>query len=85
MHRLERAYRLGDDGADVGRREVQLDVPGLEARRGEQRVDDRRDALGLRRDVAEEETTLVLPELDVLPQQRLREAVDRGQRRPQLV
>ena len=49
------------------------------------RVADRRQAVGLRRDVPEERPPGVLAEEDVLAQERLGKAVDRGERRAQLM
>ncbi len=82
---LHALHGLADHLAHVGRRDAHLEVAGVEPRDVEQRIDDLRQSLRLRRDVAEERRPLLLAEEDVLAEQRLREAVDRGQRRAQLV
>jgi len=61
-----------------------LEIARVEPRDREQAVDDRRQPAGLGGDVAEERGALLLTEEDVVAQQRLGEAVDRGQRRAQL-
>ena len=66
-------------------RDPHLQVARVEPRDVEQRVDDLRQPLRLGRDVAEERRALLVAEEDVLAEQRLREAVDRRQRRAQLV
>ena len=73
------------DGRDVDRGELQPDGARLEARGAEQRLDEPVEPLGLARDVADERRAVLLAEARVLAQQRLGEAVDRGQRRAQLV
>ena len=65
--------------------ELDLQVAGVEPGDAEQPVDDRRQPLGLGGDVAEERVALLLAEEHVVAEQRLGEAVDRGQRRAQLV
>ena len=82
---LDAADDLRDDRPDVGRREVDLQVAGVETRDVQERVDDRRQPLRLRRDVAQERTPLLLAEEHVLAQERLGEAVDRRERAAQLV
>ena len=71
--------------ADVGVGELHGHVARVELRDGEQAVDDRGQPLGLGGDVAQERRALLLAEEHVLAEQRLREAVDRRQRRAQLV
>jgi len=58
-------HDLADDVAHVGRREVHLQVSGVEPRDVEQRVDDPGEALRLRRDVPEEREPLLVAEHDV--------------------
>ena len=60
-------------------------VPGLEAGDAQQVVDDVDEPLRLGGDVAEEGRALGVRELDVAAHERLREAVDRGERRAELV
>ena len=62
-----------------------MQVAGVEPRDVQERVHDPRQALGLGGDVAQERLALLVAELDVLPEQRLGEAVDRRQRRAELV
>src|SRR3989440_4050851 len=76
---------LRDEGGDVGGRDRDLEVAGVEPSHVEKRVDDARQALRLRRDVAQERAPLLLAEEDVLAEEGLGEAVDRRQRRPKLV
>src|SRR3990170_4065535 len=83
--RVERADGLADDRPDIGLRELHGHVARVELGDGEKPVDDRRQPLGLRGDVAQEGRTLLLSEEYVLAQERLGEAVDRRQRRSQLV
>ena len=82
---LRGGHHLGDEAADVGRRQRHEEVACVEARDVEERVDDPREPLRLRRDVAQERAPLLLSEENVLAQQRLGEPVDRGQRRPELM
>jgi hypothetical protein len=76
---------LGHDRPDVDAVELDMQVAGVEPCDVEQLVDDFRQPLGFRRDVTQERAAILFPERNVLTQERLREAVDRGQRRPQLV
>src|SRR5919198_2561341 len=78
---LHRRDRLGDERGDVGGRDDDLEVAGVEPGDVEERVDDACQPLRLRRDVAQERAPLLLAEEDVLAEEGLGEAVDRGQRR----
>ena len=78
-------HDLVHDRPDLGRGQVDLQVARVEPRHVQERVDDRGQPVGLGGDVPEERPALVLAEEHVLPEQRLGEAVDGGQRRPQLV
>ena len=82
LHRLD---QLGNHGSDVDRHRLDVQIAGVETRDVEQLVDDPRQAIGFGRDVAQEDAPLLFAEEDVLPQERLREAVDRCQRRAQRV
>ena len=62
-----------------------MEIARVEPRDVQQCVDDRRQALGLRRDVAEERHALLLAEEHVLAEERLGEAVDRRERAAKLV
>ena len=76
---------VGHHGPDIGRCEVDLEIAGVEPRDVEELVDDRGQTVRLGGNEAEERSALPLPEEHVLAEQRLGEAVDRGQRRSQLV
>ena len=73
----ERLDRLAHHGAHVRRRELDVEVARIEARHAQQLVDDRRQPVRLRGDVAEERPPLLIREEDVAAQEGLREAVDR--------
>ena len=77
--------RLREHGFDVHGVEVDADRAGVEAGDAQEVVDDRDQALRLGRDVAEERALVLLAERDVLAEQGLGEAVDRGQRGAKLV
>ena len=77
--------QLRDDGADVDAPQLDLQVPCIEPRDVQKLVDDLRQALGLRCDVAEEDAPVLVAERNVLSKQCLGESVNRRQRRAQLV
>jgi hypothetical protein len=74
-----------DHVADVGARHVEPDHAGLEARDVQQVVRDANEPLGLRCDVAQERAALGFGEIHVAAEQGLGEAVDRRERRAELV
>ena len=71
--------------ARVVRADVELDAVGVEPARPEDVVHGPREPVGLGRDHGEQVRALRLVELQVLTLERQRRAVDRGQRRAQLV
>src|SRR5688500_13615876 len=82
---VERADGLADDRPDIGLGDLHGHGAGVELGDGEEPGDDRGQPLGFRGDVAQEGRTLLFAEEHVLAKERLGEAVDRRQRRSQLV
>jgi hypothetical protein len=76
---------FGDERAQIGGCEVDLQVAGLQTRDVDKRVHDGGKPLRLGSHVLKERATLLVVEVDVVAEQRLRKAVDRSERRAQLV
>src|SRR4051794_13677147 len=78
-------HRVREQRLEVDRRELHLEIARVEPGHVEERVDDLREPFRLRGDVADEGRALGFAEERVAAQERLCEAVDRRQRRAQLV